>query len=106
GKFRSIDRFLERAVGDVGDSLLRGCHLNRGLGRCYLRRAQHEQRDRCNGDPVTNLNEKASYPAHMRAGQYTVHTPLLRVKIDLFKSSALVIENVRKKMTSAGGISG
>ena len=65
GKFRCVDRLLQRAMATVGDTLLRGCDLNRGLGLGELSGTQREQSDHRKSDPVTNLSQKASYPAHM-----------------------------------------
>jgi hypothetical protein len=70
GKFRCVDCLLQRATVGVGYSLLRGCDLNRCQRYGWLDGTQREQRDRCKRDPITNLSQKASYPAHMRAGQY------------------------------------
>src|SRR5262249_51463309 len=69
-EFRGIDCFLQRAIAGVGDSLLRGCDLNRGLGVGKLSGTKREQRERCKDDPVSSLSQKTSYPALMRASEY------------------------------------
>ena len=57
-------------MAGVGDTLLRGCDLNRSLGLGSLSRTQRKQNGGCKGDPVTNLSQQSSCAARMRASQY------------------------------------